>query len=125
MKLKEYLKENNITHKELIKIIELKNDITISQGAIAKYVIGQRIPRKVEMQAIYRATDFNVSANDFYDIEATQEEKPIACKDKNSILKTELAAKLEELNELFLKGLLDKDVYKEIQRELLKELVLS
>ena len=43
MKLKEYLKENNITHKELIRIIELKNDITISQGAIAKYVIGQRI----------------------------------------------------------------------------------
>ena len=85
MKLKKYLKENNITQEELIKIIEIDSGFTISQGAISKYVIEARIPRKAEMHAIYKATQFHVSANDFYDLESTSHNLFTKPKDKNLI----------------------------------------
>ena len=121
MKLKKYLKENNITQEELIKIIEIDSGFTISQGAISKYVIEARIPRKAEMHAIYKATQFHVSANDFYDLESTSHNLFTKPKDKNLIPKNKVATELEELKELYTGTLLDKDVYKNLQAELIRK----
>jgi transcriptional regulator with XRE-family HTH domain len=38
----------------------------ISQGAVAKFVLGQRIPHKLTMRKIFVATDGQVTANDFH-----------------------------------------------------------
>ena len=121
MKLKKYLKDNSITQEELIKLIEANDGFNISQGGISKYVIESRIPRKVEMHAIYKATQFNVSANDFYDLEPTSHNLFVNHKDKNLVPKKELAIELKELKELYAEGLLDKDIYKDFQRELLRK----
>lgn len=121
MKLKKYLKDNNITQEELVKHIEIDSGFTISQGAISKYVIEARIPRKAEMHAIYKATQFHVSANDFYDLESTQHNLFTKPKDKNLIPKNKVATELKELKKLYADMLLDKDVYKNLQAELIRK----
>ena len=52
MELKDYLKTNKITQ---IKFVELlaENNLEITQGAINKWVNGDRIPRKKEMSIIF------------------------------------------------------------------------
>ena len=66
MKLKEYLTENKFTHMSFISAVEQKTGHSFSQGGLAKYVIGARIPRKREMQVLYDFTDGKVAPNDFY-----------------------------------------------------------
>lgn len=66
MKLKEYLTENKFTHISFINAVEQKTGHSFSQGGLAKYVIGARIPRKREMQVLYDFTDGKVAPNDFY-----------------------------------------------------------
>ena len=53
MKLKEYLIENNMTQNRFISEVEKKTGHKFSQGGLAKYIIGQRIPRKKEMNVIF------------------------------------------------------------------------
>ena len=54
MKLSEYLKENKITY---VKFWEKANKHkNISLSALSKWCQGQRIPRKEEMQVIYKIT---------------------------------------------------------------------
>jgi hypothetical protein len=38
----------------------------IPQGTLAKYVLGERIPKKRQMLLIHEATEGEVSPNDFY-----------------------------------------------------------
>ena len=68
MELKDYLKSNKITQ---IKFVELlaENDLEITQGAINKWVNGDRIPRKKEMSIIFKSTNGEVSPNDFYKLD--------------------------------------------------------
>ena len=66
MTLKEFIKENNLTQYQFIEIVKEKTGHTFSQGGLAKYIIGQRIPRKKEMNVIFNFTHGVVSPNDFY-----------------------------------------------------------
>jgi hypothetical protein len=66
MKLKEYLIENNMTQNRFISEVQKKTGHKFSQGGLAKYIIGQRIPRKKEMNVIFNFTHGVVSPNDFY-----------------------------------------------------------
>ena len=65
MTLKEYLKKENITQTEFIYRIEKATGDVMPQGTLAKYILGSRIPRKKEMNIIYRATKGKVQPNDF------------------------------------------------------------
>jgi len=67
MKLSVYLKQENITHKQFTENCA-KGGFVFSTHALAKWCNGQRIPRKDEMHTIFKATDGNVTANDFYDL---------------------------------------------------------
>lgn len=66
MKLKEYLRENRLTQEQFIDQIQKESGHQLSQGALSKYVVGQRIPRKEEMLALYKSTEGQVAPNDFY-----------------------------------------------------------
>jgi len=66
MKLGKYLKENNYTQMSFIKELEDKNNISIPQGTLAKWVLGTRIPRKDQMLLLYEFTQGSVGPNDFY-----------------------------------------------------------
>ena len=66
MKLKTYLTENKITQEEFIAQVKETTGHEISQGGLSKYVIGQRVPRKDQILAIYKTTDGAVDPNSFY-----------------------------------------------------------
>lgn len=66
MKLKEFLQENNYTQNKFIEAVHKKTGHRFSQGGLAKYIIGVRIPRKKEMGVIHEFTNGEVSPNDFY-----------------------------------------------------------
>ena len=65
MELKDYLKTNKITQTKFVETLAEK-DLIITQGAINKWVNGDRIPRKKEMSIIYKSTNGQVTPNDFY-----------------------------------------------------------
>jgi len=60
MKLKEYLKFNNISNKDFSK------KIGISTVSLSRYISGDRLPEKSIINKIHYITDKLVSANDFY-----------------------------------------------------------
>jgi len=66
MTLTEYLKDNKYTQSAFIKEVKEQTGHTLPQGTLAKYILGQRIPRKKELNIIYIATKEQVSPNDFY-----------------------------------------------------------
>lgn len=57
-----------MTHSDFQKEISLNHGISISQGAIAKWCTETRIPRKTEMNIIYKVTKGQVTPMDFYDL---------------------------------------------------------
>lgn len=75
MKLKEYLREHRLTQEQFLDLIKKRSGHKLSQGALSKYVVGQRIPRRDEMMALWQTTDGQVSPNDFYLKEAAAEEE--------------------------------------------------
>ena len=60
MKLKEYLKFNNISNKDF------SEKIGISAVSLSRYISGDRLPEKSIINKIHHITDKLVSANDFY-----------------------------------------------------------
>jgi len=70
MKLKEYLKANNLTQHKFIEELEKETGHRLSQGGLSKYICSVRTPRKDEMVAIYDFTNNHgegkVEPNDFY-----------------------------------------------------------
>lgn len=66
MKLKDYLKEEQHTQMSFIEQIEMATGNRIPQGTLAKWILGSRIPRKNEMQMLYKMTEGAVQPNDFY-----------------------------------------------------------
>ena len=55
-----------MTQNRFISEVQEKTGHKFSQGGLAKYIIGQRIPRKKEMNVIFNFTHGVVSPNDFY-----------------------------------------------------------
>jgi|TARA_R110001592_G_scaffold28662_2_gene104871 hypothetical protein len=66
MILRTYLNQENKTQTAFIHDVYLLTGYKFPQGTIAKYMLGQRIPRKKEMLLICRATNGKVQPNDFY-----------------------------------------------------------
>jgi|TARA_R110000803_G_scaffold53808_7_gene110349 hypothetical protein len=66
MKLSAYMKHHQYTQKDFIKKIKAATGYNLPQGTLAKYVLGQRFPRKKELNIIYETTNGLVSPNDFY-----------------------------------------------------------
>ena len=66
MKLKTYLQDNELTQMRFIAKVKEEQDVQIPQGTLAKWINGQRIPRKQDMLTIYKATEHLVEPNDFY-----------------------------------------------------------
>ena len=66
MKLKQYLKVSKQTQNQFIDAAYVLTGHKFPQGTLAKYCIGQRIPRAKEMSVIYRVTNQQVTPNDFY-----------------------------------------------------------
>ena len=66
MRLKEYLTSERQTQRSFIEDAYVRTGHRFPQGTLAKYLIGQRIPRKREMQIIYEVTNHKVTPNDFY-----------------------------------------------------------
>ena len=66
MTLKEYLQENNLSQHKFLADLKSLTGEEIKQATLARYVLGQRIPKKSQMRLIYKATDGSVSPNDFY-----------------------------------------------------------
>jgi len=67
MKINEWLKKEKLTHAEFLDICK-KEGMIISHSALAKWSRGQRIPRLHEMNIIYKSTNGEVTANDFYNL---------------------------------------------------------
>lgn len=59
-KLRQYLKENNITQKEFAKLLDV--DVI----SLWRYLQGTRIPRPKTLKKICELTNGYVTANDFY-----------------------------------------------------------
>tara|TARA_B100001057_G_scaffold462050_1_gene514635 strand:+ start:329 stop:535 length:207 start_codon:yes stop_codon:yes gene_type:complete len=68
MKLSKWLKVTQVTQKDFVSLANEKG-YDISTHAIAKWCQGQRIPRKEEMECIYKVTDGTVQPNDFYNLQ--------------------------------------------------------
>ena len=66
MNLKSYLAEHNYTQQRFITEVRDYTGHKFPQGTLAKYVLGQRIPRKKEMIIIYEFTKGVVDPNSFY-----------------------------------------------------------
>ena len=66
MKLRQYLKENDLSQREFVKVVLKKADKLIPQTTLSKYILETRIPTKDNMKAITIATDQEVQPNDFY-----------------------------------------------------------
>ena len=69
MKLRDYLKHEQLTQMRFIDICEMATGKSIPQGTLAKWILGVRIPRKPEMEMIYSVTSGKVEPNDFYNLE--------------------------------------------------------
>ena len=69
MLLKEYLKENNLTHNDFIEKCADECGVLVSQGAVAKWCSGARVPRRTEAHIIYKVTNGKVMPNDFYNLD--------------------------------------------------------
>ncbi len=67
MKINEWLKKEQLTHAEFLNICN-KQGMVISHSALAKWCRGHRIPRLQEMNVIYKSTNGEVTANDFYNL---------------------------------------------------------
>lgn len=68
MKLKDWLQQESMSQIQLLKLCHAKN-LQVTQGAVNKWVNHQRIPRKKEMLCLYDITNFDVTPNDFYDLD--------------------------------------------------------
>lgn len=66
MKLKSYLQHHNLTQMAFIEKVHNEHKIRIPQGTLAKWINGQRMPRKNEMLVLFNATEQTVTPNDFY-----------------------------------------------------------
>ena len=66
MTLQDYLKENRLTQMAFIEEVRTATGEHIPQGTLAKYVLGERIPKKRQMLLIHEATSGEVAPNDFY-----------------------------------------------------------
>ena len=66
MKLKQYLKDNDLSQREFVKVVLQKANKLIPQTTLSKYILETRIPTKDNMKAITIATDQEVQPNDFY-----------------------------------------------------------
>lgn len=66
MKLNDFLREHGYTQNKFIEAVHEETGHKFSQGGLAKYIIGVRIPRKKEMSVIHSFTKGEVSPNDFY-----------------------------------------------------------
>ena len=72
MRLKEYLAKTYIrsekkqTQRAFIEDVYVRTGHRLPQGTLAKYLLGQRIPRHREMLLIYEVTNHEVAPNDFY-----------------------------------------------------------
>ena len=66
MKLKQYLKDNDLSQREFVKVVLQKADKLIPQTTLSKYILETRIPTKDNMKAITIATEQEVQPNDFY-----------------------------------------------------------
>lgn len=66
MKLADFKRHRNLTDEALAALI---GDCTVS--ALRKWLAGDRIPRKDQMERIAAVTDGQVLPNDFYGIAAT------------------------------------------------------
>jgi hypothetical protein len=69
MKLGTWLKDNGHTHESFIKLAN-KNGSTFTIHALAKWCRGVRIPRKDEMEQIYKISKGKVTPNDFYNLQS-------------------------------------------------------
>lgn len=67
MKINEWLKKEELTHAQFLDMCH-KNGLVVSHSALAKWCRGQRIPRQQEMNTIFKSTNGEVTANDFYDL---------------------------------------------------------
>ena len=68
MHLRDYLKNQKHTQMSFIDLVEMATNVRIPQGTLAKWVTGTRIPRKEEMQIIYKVTEGSVQPNEFYEL---------------------------------------------------------
>lgn len=59
MKLKEYLKTNEIRSEDFAK------SLGVSRGGVLKWITGERFPRPKALAKIEKVTDGQVTANDF------------------------------------------------------------
>lgn len=66
MKLIQYMHQNKYTHNDFIKEIKTVTGYVLPQGTLAKYILEQRLPRKKQLNIIYKTTNKLVSPNDFY-----------------------------------------------------------
>jgi len=67
MKINEWLKKEQLTHSEFLQVCN-QNGMQISPSALAKWCRGHRIPRLQEMYIIFKSTNGEVTANDFYNL---------------------------------------------------------
>ena len=67
MKLAAWLKEREMSQQAFA------DKAGVSQGAIARFVLGRRMPNKVMMRKILDATEGQVTPNDFHDVEQPQD----------------------------------------------------
>ena len=68
MKLREYLKQEGMTQYAFIDLIEMATGKTVPQGTLAKWILDVRVPRKNDMEMLFKVTDGKVQPNDFYNL---------------------------------------------------------
>ena len=66
MNLQTFLQQNKYTQNRFISEVYVATGHKFPQGTLAKYILGQRIPRKREMLIIYEFTNGLVDPNSFY-----------------------------------------------------------
>jgi len=59
MRLKDYLKTNEIKSEDFAKSLD------VSHGGVLKWITGERFPRPTALAKIEKVTDGQVTANDF------------------------------------------------------------
>lgn len=67
MKLADWLKEREMSQAAFAR------KAGVSQGAIARFVLGMRTPNKAMMRKILDATEGRVTPNDFHDMDRPQD----------------------------------------------------
>lgn len=63
MKLGEWLRSRGLSQQAFADAAD------ISQGAVAKFVLGRAMPNRQSMRKIFDATEGQVTPNDFHDID--------------------------------------------------------